>query len=166
MDLPDVTMSTADVIAARNGQNGSVATPDGPRASRPKRRTFTRQYKMRILDEYENASTPQERNALLRREGIWTAYISEWRRDRDRRESEAAQDKKKPGRPGKSPAEAENADFDPSRMPLPLHPGARRTHRAVATVGPLEDLAAAAGLRIEAAGKLPLLRYVVAVRPA
>lgn len=101
-------MSTADVIEARSGQNGSVATPDGPRASRPKRRTFTRQQKMRILDEYENASSPQERNALLRREGIWTAYISEWRRDRDRRESEAAQDKKKPGRPGKTAAEAEN----------------------------------------------------------
>lgn len=57
------------------------------------------------------------------------------------------------------------ADFDPARMPLPLHPGARRMHRAVATVGPLEDLAAAAGFRVESAGKLPLLRYVVAARP-
>jgi len=107
LDLPDVTMSTADVAAARAGQDGNVATPDGPRASRPKHRTFTREYKMRILDQYEAASSPQERNALLRREGIYSAYITEWRRLRDRMASGPAPEKK-PGRPGKSQAEAEN----------------------------------------------------------
>jgi transposase-like protein len=100
-------MSTADVIAARDGQDGNVATPDGPRASRPKRRTFTREYKMRVLDEYENAPGPQERNALLRREGIYSAYISEWRRERNRAASAPAPEKK-PGRPAKSTADAEN----------------------------------------------------------
>jgi ubiquinone/menaquinone biosynthesis C-methylase UbiE len=57
------------------------------------------------------------------------------------------------------------ADFDPSRRPLPLHPGGRRMRRAAAAVGALEDLAAAAGYRVESSGRLPLLRYVVAVRP-
>ncbi len=37
--------------------------------------------------------------------------------------------------------------------------------RAAATVGPLEELAAAAGYHVESAGHLPLLRYVVAIRP-
>lgn len=100
-------MSIADVTAARDGQDGNVATPDGPRASRPKHRTFTREYKMRILARYENAQSPQERNALLRREGIYSAYITEWRRMRDRVESGPAPEKN-PGRPGKNPAEAEN----------------------------------------------------------
>jgi transposase len=100
-------MSTADVIAARDRQDENVASPDGPRASRPKRRTFTREYKMRILDQYENASTPQERNALLRREGIYSAYITEWRRERDRAASAPAPEKK-PGRPVKRAADAEN----------------------------------------------------------
>jgi hypothetical protein len=100
-------MSTADVIAARDGQDGNVASPDGPRASRPKRRTFTREYKMRMLDQYENAPTPQERNALLRREGLYSAYMTEWRRERDRTASAPAGEKK-PGRPAKSAAEAEN----------------------------------------------------------
>ena len=36
---------------------------------------------------------------------------------------------------------------------------------AAATVGPLEKLAAAAGYRVESSGGLPLLRYVLAVRP-
>jgi transposase-like protein len=100
-------MSIADVIAARDGQDENVATPDGPRASRPKRRTYTREYKMRVLAQYENAQTPQERNALLRREGIYSAYITEWRRERDRAATVTAPERN-PGRPAKSAAEAEN----------------------------------------------------------
>lgn len=57
------------------------------------------------------------------------------------------------------------ADFEPSRRAFPRHPGARRMHRAVATVGPLEDLATAAGYRVESSARLPLLQYVLAVRP-
>jgi len=100
-------MSTADVNAAMAGQDGTVASPDGPRASRPKRRTFTREHKMRLLEQYESAPTPQERNALMRREGIYSAYITEWRRERDRTEPGPSPGKK-PGRPGKTAAEAEN----------------------------------------------------------
>jgi ubiquinone/menaquinone biosynthesis C-methylase UbiE len=57
------------------------------------------------------------------------------------------------------------ADFDPSRRPLPLHPGGQRMRRAAATVGPLEQLAATAGYRVESTGQLPLMRYVLAIRP-
>jgi ubiquinone/menaquinone biosynthesis C-methylase UbiE len=57
------------------------------------------------------------------------------------------------------------ADFDPARQPLPLHPGGRRTRHAAATVGSLEELATSAGYQVESSGELPLLRYVVAIRP-
>jgi ubiquinone/menaquinone biosynthesis C-methylase UbiE len=57
------------------------------------------------------------------------------------------------------------ADFDPARRPLPLHPGGNRMRRAAATVGSLAELATAAGYQVESTGRLPLLRYVVAVRP-
>ena len=43
----------------------TVAASDGPRASRPKRRIFTAEYKLRILEEYENAESPRDRAALL-----------------------------------------------------------------------------------------------------
>ena len=56
------------------------------------------------------------------------------------------------------------ADFDPSRPALRLHPGGQRMQHAAATVGSLEELAAFAGYQIESSGKLPLLRYIVAVR--
>ena len=55
----DVTMTIADVVAARTGHDENVAASDGPRAGRPKRRTFTAEYKLRVLEEYENAESPR-----------------------------------------------------------------------------------------------------------
>jgi hypothetical protein len=44
-------------------------------------------------------------------------------------------------------------------------PGPDRMRRASATVGPLEELTATAGYRVESSGRLPVLRYVLAIRP-
>jgi transposase len=100
-------MSIADVIAARTGHDGTVAAPDGPRAGRPRRRAFTAEYKLRVLEEYENAESPRERAALLRREGIYTSSISEWRRARDAAAAAGIPDNK-PGRRARDTGEAEN----------------------------------------------------------
>jgi transposase-like protein len=43
---------------------------------------FSAQYKQRILAEYERRD-PAGRSALLRREGLYTSSISEWRKQRD-----------------------------------------------------------------------------------
>jgi ubiquinone/menaquinone biosynthesis C-methylase UbiE len=56
------------------------------------------------------------------------------------------------------------ADFDPSRQTPRLHAGVARMRHAAATVGPLNDVAAAAGYQVTELGTLPLLRYVTAVR--
>jgi transposase-like protein len=100
-------MTIADVIAARTGQDGAVAASDGPRAGRPRRRTFTAEYKLRVLEEYENAESARERAALLRREGIYTSSISEWRRIRDAAVREEIPESK-PGRPPRNASDAEN----------------------------------------------------------
>ena len=102
-----MTMTIADVIAARTGQDGAVAASDGPRAGRPKRRAFTAEYKLRIVEEYDNAESPRERAALLRREGIYTSSISEWRRIRDAAAREEVPEGR-PGRPARNAADAEN----------------------------------------------------------
>ena len=102
-----MTMSIADVIAARTGQDGDVASSNGPRAGRPKRRAFTAEYKLRIVEEYDNAESPRERAALLRREGIYTSSVSEWRRARDKAAGEAVPESK-PGRPARDAASVEN----------------------------------------------------------
>jgi ubiquinone/menaquinone biosynthesis C-methylase UbiE len=46
-----------------------------------------------------------------------------------------------------------------------LHFCGRQEPQATAAADPLQDLAAAAGYQVESVGKLPLLRYIIAVRP-
>lgn len=75
-----MTMTSASL----NGRahNEGVTEPDP--AARPRRRSFSAEYKAAILDEYD--SLPErggERGALLRREGLYSSHVSEWRRARD-----------------------------------------------------------------------------------
>ena len=67
-----MTMTLADAARIDDG----VVTP---RADRPKRRTFTAEYKAAILAEYD-AADRAERGAILRREGLYTSPIAEWRK--------------------------------------------------------------------------------------
>jgi transposase len=48
--------------------------------TRAKRRTFTADEKARIVSAYENTDSPLERAALMRREGVYNALISNWRK--------------------------------------------------------------------------------------
>ena len=127
-----MTMSIADVIAARSGQDGNMASSDGPRAGRPKRRIFTAEYKLRILEEYENAESPRDRAALLRREGIYTSTISEWRRTRDAA-AHAAIPAGRPGRPARAAADAENERLRKENEKLAVE--LARTKAALEVVG-------------------------------
>lgn len=63
----------------------SPPSPPDPEVGgdRPKRRTFTADYKKRILAEHDACSQPGEIGALLRREGLYSSLISEWKRQRD-----------------------------------------------------------------------------------
>jgi transposase len=47
---------------------------------RKRRRTFTKSYKLRILDEYDRCTKYGERGALLRREGLYDSNICRWRK--------------------------------------------------------------------------------------
>ncbi len=47
---------------------------------RGKHRTFASDQKARILAEYEAAPTALERAALMRREGIYSSLLSNWRK--------------------------------------------------------------------------------------
>jgi len=78
--------------------------PEVPVRARPPRR-YSAQYKARILAEYEGLSKA-EKGALLRREGLYSSLISEWRKQRDRGALEALG--KPSGRPPVDPLEREN----------------------------------------------------------
>jgi transposase-like protein len=73
-----MTLTTADLPADPVADDGAVS----PRAERPRRRAFTAEYELQFLAEYE-AAEPGERGALLRREGLYSSHLVEWRRARD-----------------------------------------------------------------------------------
>jgi transposase len=65
------------------GHADQVSEPVEPEVpERATRRVFSRAYKLRILAEYER-SDRSGKGALLRREGLYTSLISEWRSQRD-----------------------------------------------------------------------------------
>jgi transposase len=47
---------------------------------RAQRRIFRNDYKLSMLAEYDRCSEPGEKGALLRREGIYSSIITDWRR--------------------------------------------------------------------------------------
>ncbi len=50
---------------------------------RAKRRRFSAAYKLRILGEAEQCNESGQIGALLRREGLYSSHLSDWRRERD-----------------------------------------------------------------------------------
>ena len=61
----------------------AVSEPTEPEVTeRATRRVFSAHYKLKILAEYERRDR-DGRSALLRREGLYTSSISEWRRQRE-----------------------------------------------------------------------------------
>jgi transposase-like protein len=92
-----MTMTTAALLA--RAHDGVVDELDP--AARPRRRSFTAEYKEAILDEYDALpSGSTERGALLRREGLYTSHIAEWRKARDAGAREGLAPKAKPRRSG------------------------------------------------------------------
>ncbi|MEQ4726300.1 transposase [Nonomuraea sp. B19D2] len=78
----------------------------GPRADRPKRRTFTAAYKLQIVEEYD-AAPDGTKGAILRREGLYESSISLWRRQRDNGELTSASNPAGAPRARKTPEQLE-----------------------------------------------------------
>jgi transposase len=76
-----VTLTNSTSVATR-AHDGAVNDDTDP-AVRPTRRTFTADQKLSILAAYEEATEPGAKGALLRREGIYSSQITEWRKARD-----------------------------------------------------------------------------------
>lgn len=77
-------------------------------ALKPKRRSFSAEYKLRMVAEYDAAPTG-EKGAILRRERLYHSHILEWRQARDAGALEKLVDRRtSPARPKKSTEAAEN----------------------------------------------------------
>ena len=81
-----MSVSTEERRGRSDGRDGSSRS-SGPRAGdgpspRPSRRSFSPEYKLRIVAEYE-AAPNGEKGAVLRREGLYSSHVIEWARARD-----------------------------------------------------------------------------------
>jgi len=86
MEIPEMTVTVLD-RALVVGDAGGVAgerqvRPDPEVPERARRRSFTAQYKLDVVAEYDAAATG-EKGAVLCREGLYSSHVIEWRRARD-----------------------------------------------------------------------------------
>jgi len=98
---------TAAQVRAQTAPMEQVPDPEVPERPRPPRQ-YPAAYKLRILGEYEQLDKTGK-GALLRREGLYTSLISEWRKQRDRGALAALGEAKRRGRPPTVPLQRENA---------------------------------------------------------
>jgi len=66
-----------------NGAEPRSAVPDPELVERARRRRFTAEYKLQILQQAEACTRPGEIGALLRREGLYTSHLTAWRKQRE-----------------------------------------------------------------------------------
>jgi transposase-like protein len=62
------------------------AVPEGEVVAKASRRRFTAEYKRKILQEADACTAPGAIGALLRREGLYSSYLTAWRAQRERGE--------------------------------------------------------------------------------
>jgi transposase-like protein len=82
--------------------------PDPEVVPKPRRRTFSAEYKLRILREADRCTKPGQVGALLRREGLYSSHLTDWGRLRDRGFLSTAAERRR------------------GRKPKPIDPSAKR----------------------------------------
>ncbi len=85
-----------------NTNSSPSLLPDPEVRSQPRRRTFTAEYKVRILAECDAVTEPGGVGAILRREGLYSSHLVDWRRRRAEGGSNGLIPRKT-GRPPKDP---------------------------------------------------------------
>jgi transposase len=98
-------MSTAVLPSVAKAQDGRVPDPEVP--ERPTRRRFSAEYKLAVVKEADACTEPGQIGALLRREGLYSSHLVDWRRQRDAGALDALS--KHRGRPRPDPREREIA---------------------------------------------------------
>ena len=100
----EVERAVGEGSEAATGRVAPAGVPDPELVEHAKRRRFSAEYKLRVLREVEACTRPGEIGALLRREGLYSSLLSEWRKQRDAGSLEAL------GRPrGRKPPDPRDA---------------------------------------------------------
>ena len=108
-----VTVLDRALVAGDAGRmTGEQDRPDPEVPEKARRRSFTAQYKLDVVAEYDAAATG-EKGAVLRREGLYSSHVIEWRRARD-----AGTLARPRGRPAADPRDAQIARLQKEKAKL------------------------------------------------
>ena len=131
---PEVEERSDDAPGAGAPAGGVV--PDAEVLAKPTRRQFTAEYRLRILEEADRCAGHGEVGRLLRREGLYSSHLSNWRKARQQGALSGLRPKKR----GRKPSEVN-----------PLAPKVRRLETKVKR---LEKELAAAHTILDVQGKV------------
>ncbi len=142
--LTDMPSAPCDVEATSDRRPTTLPPPvtSPPElTTHPRRRSFTAEEKLRILAETDRAAQTGEIGAVLRREGIHSSLLTDWRRQRDAGAFNALSPSRRGPKPaGVNPLAAALAGAKAENAPL-----LRRLERAEAIID----------LQKKSAGRLP-----------
>lgn len=139
-------MTTGANGQARTAPSAAVVVeaPDAEVLARARRQTFSVAYKLRILTEADQSSQPGQIGSLLRREGLYSSHLTNWRRQRERGEL----GRKQRTQPGADPMVKEVAQLRQENARLQA-----RLERAETIIEVQKKLSALLGLPCEAVSK-------------
>jgi transposase len=108
-------LAAAEAAEERSDEAGSAAAappPDPEVVAKPKRRRFSAAYRLRILEEADACQGPGEVGQLLRREGLYSSHLSNWRKARREGSLAALSPKKRGAKPKSNPLEPKVAQLE------------------------------------------------------
>jgi transposase len=102
MDLEGLPAPAALGVEERSDEAptaGAKAVPNSEVVAKPKRRQFTAEYRLRILEEADRCAGTGEVGQLLRREGLYSSHLANWRKARDEGALRGLRSKKRGAKP-------------------------------------------------------------------
>ena len=148
MVMPNMLTESAAEIGPGTEESRRPTIVPGPifappeLTDRPRRRTFTARDRLRILADVDRAAGTGGIGAILRREGLYSSALSDWRRQRDAGALGALTPKKRgPKPPPANPLAAELATARRDNIRLQ-----QRLERAEAIIGLQKKLGELLGL--------------------
>lgn len=109
---PKARIHSADTWHVDDG----TGTDGQPLRKNPVRRVFSAEYKLAILAEYDGASETGEKGAILRREGLYSSIITDWRRQHRQGLLKAAMGRSDQGRGGPTLSEVNKLRAENERL--------------------------------------------------
>ena len=82
LSAPSLGVEERSDEAPSAGAGAPLGDPDPEVLAKPKRRRFTAEYRLRILEEADRCAGTGELGQLLRREGLYSSHLANWRRAR------------------------------------------------------------------------------------